>query len=307
MMKSAIALFLSLSPAASLSALDSSFGSIVALIGEVRIDAFGKGSFIPAIVGDQLYPATVLKTGTTGSAEALVGGQKSKIGPGATVRVADLVAMGKKQSTPWIGGFVNLYKNIKNAAGGQADVMLGTRAAEVATEADEWVVEDGAEEVLEAARAKIDSGAWREALALLGAMPSEADAAQLQSADWMAGLAHFALEDYSEAESRLAAVLARSTDPKVGFANEEMRVRALFDLGVARYMTGLEKDAVAPLSSLLSSRINPEIDPYARLFLIKSLYASGDGKAAEAQLALARQKYRGSSFEAAFAPGPAGL
>jgi hypothetical protein len=86
-----------------------------------------------------------------------------------------------------------------------------------------------------------------------------------------------------------------------------MRARTLFGLGVSLYMTGRERESLDPLRDLLSRAVLPAIDPWARLFFVKSLYISGDVKGADDQLAMARKKYRGTNYEASFAPSPAEL
>jgi hypothetical protein len=306
-MKRSPAFLLLLALSAVIFALDSGVGSIASIAGDVKIDAFGTGAFIPAIKGEILYPKSLIRTGASGRAEAAIGGKSTVIGPGTTVKIANLIAQGKKASTSWIGAFTEVYKNLKTAATGQSDLMLGTRAAEAEAEENEWVVEEDDADLLEKAQARIDGGGYRDGLALLEKISSDSVPELRQRRDYLAGLAYFSLEAYPEAEPLFDSVEVLATDSPLGFADEEMRARTLFGLGVSRYMTGRERESLDPLRDLLSRDIAPTIDPWARLFFVKSLYVSGDLKGAEDQLAMARRKYRGTNYEASFAPSPAEL
>jgi hypothetical protein len=122
-------------------------GTVRSIIGNVSVDTFGKGAFIPAAKGDDLFGSTVLKTGANGQAILDIDGRVIDLPPEATVKIAELVAASqKKGGLQWFAAIGKLVKSFATASKSkEGDLVLGTRAAEVNSSESaemEWAIDE---------------------------------------------------------------------------------------------------------------------------------------------------------------------
>jgi TolA-binding protein len=278
-------------------------GSLKTVSGSVSIDAFGKGSFIPAVKGDDLYASTVITTGANGRATVELQGQTAEVPPGATVRIADLgAASAKKGGLKWFSAVGKLVKSFTEASRQkQGDLVLGSRAADASEEQSrgmDWEVEEtDAAALLPDARKLIDEGSYAAALQKLVKADTPDDPGVAWQLSFWEGFCYFQLEDYPDAVTHLAAAYTRtnaSHDASISAADRGM---LLFQLGSSYYLLGREKDAVPVLEAFLSSTPDDRYAPYAALLLSKALAGSGNAARSRTIATAALQKYRGTDLE----------
>ncbi len=290
--------------AAAAAALEAAAGSILSLSGEVRIDAFGRGSFIPALAGDSLYRSSVIATGATGQALLRLGGQEIALPPGSRSAVAELLKLAeRKKSLSFFKPLAELIRAIGESAGGREDLSLGTRAAEAGAQAKpEWYLEDSAESLYREASEQLEKGEYHAALATLAraaAEPGEPLFVEIRRAQ---GSCHFALDSFGEAELAFADA-AKLVAASGGAAYpDEIRSSLLFELGASRFMLGKDAQAAASLEASLAGLPEP-LAPHAHYFLIKALYASGNARGAAQALDRARATFKGGPYAERFALG----
>lgn len=244
-------------------------GTVSSFVGTVSIDAFGKGAFIPAAKGDDLYASTVLKTGANGRATLDLQGQVSEVAPGATVNISDrFAASAKKGGLKWFAAIGNLVKSFVDASQNQeGDVVLGTREAEVKgaeTAQTEWEIEETDLTVLILqARKSIEAGNYASALETLEKAETPDDPEVAWQLSFWKGLCYFQVEDYPDAVKHLSAAYERRGSSSVRHGAPEDRAMLLFQLGSSQYLVGNEKEAAAVLSAYLAEFPDGRFAQYA--------------------------------------------
>lgn len=151
-------------------------GRLVSITGDVKIDAFGRNSFINAIINDVLYEKTSIKTGPESTAEILIADRQFTVPPGSFVRMVDyLLTVDKRKRSRWFEGFMNILDTMTNRSGrGGEKVVLGTRAADVASQdSTATLFEDEDEIFYKNAQRLIEEGEYERALEDLQAIDLE--------------------------------------------------------------------------------------------------------------------------------------
>lgn len=281
---------------------DTEVGKIVSLSGRVFIDAFGKGAFIPAIRDDTLYQNSVLKTDPDGKAIVVLQGKRRDIPPAATVRIAEILEAGARQSgLGWLQALGNLLRSVSEATRQkQEDLVLGSRAGNADKEDDGlgWM-DDGTEaaELYAKAQAGIQEQRYADALAALLRIKASADTSLHWNVTFWKGFCYFQLEDYRDAARYLgeAKRMLQSETDGLGTAFEHRLL--LFQLGASHYFLGEAKTAIPYLDAFLAERSGDEYEPYAVLFLANALIASGDSRRAKSVLTDAGARFKGQEIE----------
>lgn len=295
-------LWLTVLSGAAVFAADQSVGRIATLSGKVLIDQFGKGAFIAAARGDQLYPATVLRTPADGSARIELQGRAQDIPAGATVRVSDLLASGARRAgMPWFSAMGNLVRSFTEAAKRKDDTpTLGGKADDASSSdgADgmDWALDDADPSVvLKEAQAHIRDGKYGRALEVLAKAEAPTDPFIAWDLSFWRGFCYFQVEDYADAVTHHLA--ARSAGRAGAPENERMQ---LFQLGASYYMLGQEKAARGPLEAFLAGRQGDPVEPYAALTLARALAATGETARARAVAEEWRRTWQGTALEKEF-------
>ena len=288
-------------------AADTVVGAITAISGSVEIDAFGKGAFIPAVRGDRLYDATVIRTGAQSGAAIELLGKTGQVPPATTFRISVAIE-GQRRTNRlgWLPALVGVLRDAVASFGASgSDVVLGSKAADATSGADEWIVEeDDPEQLLLDARAAVREGNWLRALSTLDGIPeSAARALPPGEVAFLRGSACFGLGDYATARTHLAKaepLVRRSVDP--GAAG--MLPLLLFQLGASRFFVGEDGPAVETLASFLALDADSPFTPYGYQLLIQALTARGDRAQAQQVLAQARVRFAGTVHESEFTSLP---
>jgi hypothetical protein len=284
-------------------AADTAVGTISSLSGKVEIDAFGKGAFIAAVRGDRIYTTTVIRTGPRSSATIELQGKLSQIPPDTTFRIVD--AMEGQRRTNRLGWFPALLGVVRDAVASfgtsGSDVVLGSKAAEVTADDEEWIVEeDDPQEQLIDARKAVRGGDWLHALTILDAIPGSAiDSLPPGEISFLRGSACFGLGDYANASMRLAEaepLIRGSADPKAA----EILPVLLFQLGASRFFVGKDGPAVETLTSFVALGANSPFAPYGYQLLLQALMARGERARAQQVLAQAKVRFAGTAHEREF-------
>ncbi|MGA2977295.1 MAG: tetratricopeptide repeat protein [Spirochaetia bacterium] len=282
-------------------------GKITALSGNVQIDAFGKGAFIAAILGDALYSASVIKTDADAKATIDLQGITRQIPPGATVVIGDLLSSAaKKGGLGWFAALGSLFQSFSNASQHKnEEVVLGSRAADVGSEQGsgyEWMEEeDSAEEILPQAQADIRNHDWGAALARLAKAEAPTDPSVAWDLAFWKGYCFYQSEDYDDAAAALSPAYDAMTSSKATPSSPANRRILLFQLGSSWFLLGQEKRAVPLFESLVADQIDDDYQPYAYLLLARSLKASGDAQRARTIAQEAGKKYSGTALASEFA------
>jgi hypothetical protein len=291
-------------------AADTVVGSVVSLHGSVDIDMFGKGAFIPAVSGDRLYAATVLRTGPGAGATLDLQGASVQVPPGATYRIADALEGARRAKRfAWLPSVIEVLKEAAASFGSAgSDVMLGDKATESLHNDTEWLeAPDDPAQLLHEAREKVNDGDFIGALADLDAI-GEAGDDELPPGEtaFLRGSACFGMGDYGSAQSHLerAEPLIRgSGDPQAA----EILPVLLFQLGASRFFRGEDGPAAAALASCVALDVATTYDHFAWQLLLQALVNGGERAKAQEVLARARTRFAGSRYEAEFKtlpPGP---
>jgi tetratricopeptide (TPR) repeat protein len=272
-MKRILVLLLFVLACAALATAEARVGTVKSIIGSVSIDAFGKGAFIPAAKGDDLYASSVVKTGASGRATLDLQGTSSEVAPNATVKVAELVAASaKKGGLKWFAAVGKLVKSFADASQRkEADAVLGSRAAEVGsaeTSEMEWEVEEtDATVLIPQARKSVEAGGYASALETLGKAEAPEDPALAWQLSFWKGYCYFQVEDYPDAVKHLSAAYERSKSPSAKLGTPEERAMLLFQLGSSQYLLGKEKEAATVLEAYLRENPDGQFAQYARQLL----------------------------------------
>jgi Flp pilus assembly protein TadD len=295
-------LWLTVLSGAAVFAADQSIGRIDSLSGKVLIDQFGKGAFIAAARGDQLYPATVLRTPADGSARVELQGRGQDIPAGATVRVSDLLASGARRAgMPWFSAMGNLIRSFTDAVKGREETKtLGDRAGDKSTaevsDGMDWALDEAdPSALLPQAQEQIRAGRYASALEILAKAEAPADPFLAWDLSFWRGFCFFQVEDYADAVKHHLA--AQATGRPGAPENERMR---LFQLGASYYMLGQEKAAIGPLETFMAARKGDPVDPYAALTLARALSATGETARARAVAEEGRRTWQGTALEKEF-------
>jgi tetratricopeptide (TPR) repeat protein len=272
-MKRILVLLLLVVSCAALAVAETRVGTVISVIGSVSIDAFGKGAFIAAVKGDDLYASSVVKTGANGRATLNLQGSSSEVVPGATVKVSEFAAASaKKGGLKWFAAFGKLVKSLADASQlKEADAVLGTRAAEVESAEIgemEWAVEgNDATVLIHKARKSIEEGDYASALEKLDkAESAETPAVAWQLSFWK-GYCYFQVEDYPDAAKHLSVAYEHSNASSAKLGTVDERALLLFQLGSSRYLIGNEKEAVTALNAYLKEFPDGQFAQYARQLL----------------------------------------
>jgi TolA-binding protein len=239
----------------------------------VSIDAFGKGAFIPAAKGDDLYASTVLKTGANGRATLDLKGQVIEVAPEARVKISDLsAASAKKGGLNWFAAIGKLVKSFTDVSQRkEGDLVLGSRAEEVTgaeTAETEWEVEETDPTVLiSQARKNIEEGSYASALETLAKAKTADDPAVAWQLSFWKGFCYFQVEDYPDAVVHLSAAYEREKSSPVQLGAPHDRAMLLFQLGSSQYLVGNEKDAGAVLNAYLVEFPDGQFAQYAKQLL----------------------------------------
>jgi hypothetical protein len=284
-------------------AADTAVGTISSLSGTVEIDAFSKGAFIAAVRGDRIYNTTVIRTGPGSSATIELLGKVSQIPPDTTFRIVD--AMEGQRRTNRLGWFPALLGVLKDAVASfgtsGSDVVLGSKAADVSADNEEWIVEeDDPQEQLIDARKAVREGDWLHALNILDTIPGSAiDSLPPGEISFLRGSACFGLGDYPDARTRLAEaepLIRGSADPKA----PEILPVLLFQLGASRFFIGEDGPAVDTLMSFVALDTDSPFAHYGYQLLLQALMARGERARAQQVLAQAKVRFTGTVHEREF-------
>ena len=271
-MKRILVLLLCVFACAAQAPAEARMGTVKSIIGSVSIDAFGKGAFIAAAKGDDLYASTVLKTGANGRATLDLQGQLSEVPPGATVKIAELVAAGaKKGGLKWFAAVGKLVKSFADASQRkEEDLVLGSRAAEVSggdSTGMVWEVEEtDATVLIPQARKSIEAGSYASALGTLAKAETPDDPSVAWQLSFWKGFCYFQVEDYSDAVRHLSAARERWKSLP-WLATPADRAMLLFQLGSSLYLVGNEKEAGTVLGSYLAEFPDGQFAQYAKQVL----------------------------------------
>jgi TolA-binding protein len=281
---------------------DTEVGKVVFRSGRVLIDAFGKGAFIPAIRDDTLYQNSVLRTDPDARAVVDIQGKRRDIPPAATVRIAEILETGARQSgLGWLQALGNLLRSVSEATRQkQEDLVLGSRAGNA--EQDDgglgWMDdEEEAAGLYRQSMADIREQRYAQALATLLRIKTPGDESLLWEATFWKGFCYFQLEDYRDAAKHLgeAKRMPRSETFSPGTAAE--RRLLLFQLGASHYFLGEPEIAIPNLEAFLAEPSGSDYEPYAVLFLANALIGSGDSGRAKSVLAEASARFKGQEIE----------
>ncbi|MCX7040249.1 MAG: hypothetical protein NT005_14090 [Spirochaetes bacterium] len=289
-------------------AADPFLGKVVSFSGSVLIDSFGKGTFLAAIRGDLLYKPSVLKTGADGRATIELQGRSQEIPPGATVKVADLLAASaKKGGLGWFAALGNLVKSFSEASQKKDDQLtLGSRAADVSQgqggdEMDWEVEETDAARLLPEAQKEIGLRNYSAALAELAKADVPSDPAVAWDLSFWKGFCFYQLEDYGDAAKSHSEAYNRMKASKTAIGSPQNRRMLLFQLASSQYLLGRDTLSIPLFDEYLAERSGDAYEPYASLFLARALAAAGDARRARNVAEEAVRKYRGTALEGEFA------
>jgi hypothetical protein len=297
-----VAVLLTITGPASFAA-DTAVGTLTAISGTVEIDAFGKGAFIPAVRGERLYDATVIRTGAKSGAVIDLLGKPSAVPPATTFRIADAIE-GQRRTNRlgWFPAVLGVLKDAVASFGSSgSDVVLGSKAAEATANDEGWIVEeDDPEKLLLDARSAVREGDWFQALSTLDAIPERAaDALPPGEVPFLRGSAYFGLGDYATTRTLLAKaepLVRGSADPEAA----GMLSVLLFQLGASRFFVGEDRPAAETLTSFVALDADSPFAPYGYQLLLQALVARGDRVRAQEVLAQARIRFAGTVHEREF-------
>jgi tetratricopeptide (TPR) repeat protein len=281
-------------------------GTVQSCAGTVTIDAFGKGAFIAAVKGDSLYSSTVLKTGANGRATVDLQGQAREIPPGATVKISDLADSGaRKNSLGWFASVGRLFSSFSKAAQRkEADIVLGSRAADISQEQEgmDWEVEETDPAVLiPEARQSIDAEKFDAALVTLGKADPPTDPPLAWDLWFWKGVCFFQLEDYGDAAASLSSANALQGKARSPLGTPENRATLLFQLGASWFLLGKNDSAIPFLGAYVEQNADGPYAPYATLLLSRALAATGDAAKSRSVASDGARKYVGKGLDAEFA------
>lgn len=288
-------------------AADAQVGTITAFSGTVQVDAFGKGAFIAALRGDRLYEASVVRTGPQSSATVELLGKTVQVPPAATFRIAE--AIEGQRRTSRLGWFPALLGVLKEAAASfgssGSDMVLGSKAADLSSDDNEWIIEeDDPEQLLLDARMAVREGNWLQALDSLDRIPAgAADTLPPGEVAFLRGSACFGMADYATARTLLAKaelLIRASGDPETAQALPVL----LFQLGAARFFIGEDGPAVDALASFVEHGADSPFAPYGYQLLLRALVARGERTRAQQVLAQAKARFAGTAYEREFTALP---
>jgi hypothetical protein len=277
---------------------DARVGRLQAVTGSVSVDAFGKGAFVAAVVGDDLYSSSVVKTGPGASATIDLLGKTVTVPAATTVRVADLAgAAGRKGGLRWFDTVARLVKSLSGSSpSAEKEDVLGTREKQVGgSGGTEWDTGDSEAGVrLAEAMKSIAGGSYAAALDTLSAAQQPDDPGSAWQVSFWKGYCYYELDDYANAITHLSAA---NSPPLSAAGDPDDRGNLLFMLGASLYLVGREKEAVPVLDAFLKGYQAEAYAPYAAVLLARSLAASGDAARSRAVAAAAAARYRGSDVE----------
>ncbi len=289
-------------------AADPSLGRVVSFSGRLLIDSFGKGAFLAAIRGDLLYKTSVLKTDADGRATIELQGGSREIPPGATVRVADLLAASaKKGGLGWFAALGNLVRSFSEASQKKdGELTLGSRAADMsqgqAGDEVDWEVEEtDAARLLPDAQREIGLRDYSAALAELAKADAPSDPAVAWDLAFWKGFCFYQLEDYGDAVKSHSEAYNRMKASRTAVGSPRNRRMLLFQLASSQYLLGQEKLAIPLFDEYLAEKSGDAYEPYASLLLARALAATGDARRARAVAEEGSRKYRGTELDGEFA------
>jgi hypothetical protein len=278
---------------------DARVGALKAVTGSVSIDAFGKGAFVSAVVGDDLYSSSVVKTDPGSSATIDLQGKTVTVAAATTVKVADLAsAAGRKSGLRWFDTVARLVKSLSDSSrSADNELVLGSRGAQTDDSGGmDWDTGDsGAAARIADARKSIAGGGYAEALDTLGGAKGSGDPGSAWQISFWKGYCYYELDDYANAITHLTAA---RTPPLDAAGDPNDRGNLLFMLGSSLYLVGREREAVPVLDAFLKGYQADRYAPYAAVLLARSLAASGDAVRSRAVAAEAAARYRGSDVDA---------
>jgi hypothetical protein len=285
---------------------EAKIGSVQSISGDVALDAFGKGSFIPAILGDALYPGSVVRTGGNGRATLMLNNEAKEVPPGALVKVAELsAASSKKQQQKWFAALGNVIRSLTEAAQTkETDLVLGSRAADVSSNDNgdmDWEVEEtDASVILPKAQKAIETANYASALEQLGKAEPPTNAALAWKLSFWRGFCYYQVDDFGDAAAHLAAAwsLTEASNPPP----EEAASRSAlpFLLGSSWFMLGQEKTALPFLDQYLAQDPQGRYAPYSTLLLAKALASTGNRTRSRSVAVEGARKYKGTDLESEF-------
>lgn len=280
-------------------------GRIAGLSGDVRLDAFGKGAFITAVVGDRLYRESVLRVAADATADLEIGPAKQTAAPGSVLKVADLLTATERRSgLRWTDALGKLVNDARRALQGKpGEVALGSRAANQGEETTvDWAEEeDETTAVYESSVRQIETGDTASGLMGLLSLPdTPTDAYTTAEIELWRGYGYFELGAYTEAETRLESARRAAVADPAALDAGPLRMLHLA-LGATRFYLGRPADAVSPLRALVKGRPADERTLFGYLFLVEALVATGDRTGGAAALREAEALYPGGAEAAELA------
>ena len=282
---------------------DSDVGKVLSVQGEVRIDAFGKNTFLDALEGDLLYESSVIRTGNNGTAVLLILDKRTEIPPGAGIRVVELLETQQRtRSIGWFQALGRFLGDILESAGGsEEEVALGSRASEGGSEEESvaWVEEmEDDDELFLSAQEKIGEQDYSGALADLLQIESEESFLYLEAdLNFWKGFCYFQMEGYADAREHLAR--AHGEELFAEYEGEILPINRVlpFQLGASLYILGNEEESISYLEEVIAEKAKDEYTFYSFLLLIPILVATGQEEKARVRWDNARELFKGTDQE----------
>ena len=262
-------------------------GRLVAVTGEVWIDAFGADDFLPALENEVVYGNSVIRVGD-GHAALIAGSRRTELAIHSPAAAADVAESGPKPSVGWFGG---LIASLRGRAEVEESVALGTRAAPAAARSDPLFMTDD-EALLIEARVFIEQGDYTTALDRLDDVLDPYYASDVAGEiHALTGAAHFGLRRYQQAIEPLQRALSENLDSLPGtrpMPQPEFE-RMLLQLSSALYVVGDKDAAWQPLTILTGTAGQTVAYDYGLLLQARILAENGRSAEACAHLRLAKE------------------
>ena len=284
---------------------DSAVGTVSVVEGEVFIDAFATGDFIPAVPGEVLYEESVVKTGYDSRAVLDLDDRMTELPPETTLSVSGLVkSRERKKRFRWLRTIAGAVKAaFETITGGEEEVVLGGRAADVGSDDGSmgWIIEDEDEDAFAEALGFIEFGEWAEAVALLREIVDPLPGTFLPGEiDYWIGHCQYQLENYGAAADAFADSIAAARAESINFRALPYFEEALFQSGSSLYFTGRFAEAAETMAFLVENA-SELYSAFSYLILIDALRESGSTAEARRYLEVATERFADTEYAADFA------
>ncbi|MBN2441989.1 MAG: hypothetical protein JXJ04_11600 [Spirochaetales bacterium] len=268
---------------------DYSVGTILSFSGEVMVDHFGNGSFIPAAQGDMLYKNSVIKTGPVSKATLEIMELTKIIPPLSEVSIEKIITLeSRKKNTGWLDSLMNVIDRASDAFfEGEESVDLASRGEEDLLGKDDLFAYETEEDM------RPD---YLEELIRLGKNDVKANEYTHGELELRKGLCYFGLANYQDALVHLSASYSSIPNQGAPYYLDNL----ILMLGITHYFLTHYDESIRFFSSFLFRNNVPEYKSFAYWLLADSLVASGRENEAGILLKKAKESCTGSILEAGF-------